>query len=108
VFVTRELSDDEFERRVREAEEAGIPNARETLAIATGRSQGCTEGAPEVTLGEALDKRPRKTMAERVRETNDPRVRLVENRDEQAATVIFIGEAVEREKPPPRPPNPEG
>jgi len=88
-----ETNDEDFERRVREAEEAGMPNARETLAIATGRSEGCTEGAPDVTLAEALDARP--TMAERVRALNRPDVRLVEESDEQAATVVFFGEATE-------------
>ena len=54
---------DEFERRVREAEQAGLADVREELAIATGRSEGCTEGAPDVTLAEALDARP--SLAER-------------------------------------------
>ncbi len=89
---------DEFERRVREAEAAGIPDARETLAIATGLSEGCTEGAPDVTLAEAFEaeKRP-KTIAERVRAMNDPNVRLVES-DEGTATVIFFGEPQEPEQ----------
>ena len=92
--------DDEFERRVRDAEKAGIPDARETLAIATGRSQGCTDGAPDVTLPEALDAQPRKTMAERVRETNSPDVILREPSDDAPSTVIFIGRAVRDVSPP--------
>ncbi|MBA2614558.1 MAG: hypothetical protein H0U90_02070 [Actinobacteria bacterium] len=91
-----ETDDEEFERRVREAEAAGIPNAREMLAIASGRSDGCTEGEPDVTLAEKVDARP--TLAERVRALNRPDVRLVET-DEQAATVIFFGEAAEPEEP---------
>ena len=83
----------EFERRVREAEEAGVPDARETLTVASGRSQGCVESAPDVTLAEAVNAQPRKTLAERVRETNHPRFRLVEDSDEQAATAIFFGHA---------------
>jgi hypothetical protein len=87
----------EFERRVREAEAAGIPDAREMLAIATGRSEGCTEGAPDVTLAEAFEAEERpKTMAERVRAMNDPDVRLVLD---APATVVFFGEAIEPEEP---------
>ena len=89
---------DEFERRVREAEEAGILNAPETLAIATGLSDGCTEGAPDVTLAEAFEAEERpKTMAERVRAMNNPNVRLVEG-DEATAIVIFIGKPEEPEE----------
>jgi hypothetical protein len=93
--ATRE--DDEFERRVREAEAAGIEDAREMLAIATGLSEGCTEGAPDVTLAEMFEAEERpKTMAERVRALNNPNVRLVEG--DEAATVVFIGEPQEPEE----------
>ena len=42
---------------------------------------------------EAVDAQRRKTLAERVRETNHPRVRLVDESDEQAAAAIFFGHA---------------
>ena len=75
----------------------GSRNARDTLAVATGLSDGCTEDAPDVTLAKALDKRP--TLAERVRAANYAHVRLVEETDEQAATLIFFGEAREEPRP---------
>jgi hypothetical protein len=58
---------DEFERRVRKAQEAGIPGARETLAIATGLSEGCTERAPDVTLAEAFEAERPNMIAEPMR-----------------------------------------
>ena len=88
---------DEFERRVREAEEAGLGDIREELAIATGLSEGCTEGAPDVTLAERFEAEERpKTMAERVRALDDPDVRVVLD---APATVVFFGEAIEPEEP---------
>ena len=86
---------EEFERRVREAKDAGLGDVREELAIATGLSQGCTERAPDVTLAEALDG---PTMAERVRALDNPEMRLVES--EMPATVLFVGRAVEESAEP--------
>ena len=91
---------EQFERRVRAAEDAGLGDVREELAIATGLSDGCTEGAPDVTLAETLDA---PTMAERVRALDNPDVRLVLD---APTTVVFFGEA--EEGGPPRPPEAEG
>jgi hypothetical protein len=90
----------EFERRVRELEEAGYADAREMLAIATGRSEGCMiPPGPDITLAELYEAEERpKTMAERVRALNNPNVRLVEG-DEGTATVIFFGEPQDPDEP---------
>ena len=51
------------------------------MAVATAPSEGSTEDAHDVTLAEARSRQP--AIAERVRATNRPDVRLVEETDEQ-------------------------